>query len=96
MKECRNIPLFQPVWNKVTEEAALAVMRSGQIASGPLVGEFERKFGDLTGRDHVVSTNDMTSALVLALKLLHVDWQLTDKSRTPAAPSLPEQATIPS
>ena len=72
MKECRNIPLFQPVWNKVTEEAALAVMRSGQIASGPLVGEFERKFGDLTGRDHVVSTNDMTSALVLALKLSDV------------------------
>ena len=72
MKEYKNIPLFRPVWNKDTEDAALAVMRSGQIASGPLVGEFERKFGDLTGREHVVSTNDMTSALVLALKLSDV------------------------
>ena len=54
------------------EQAALDVMRSGQIAAGPLVDAFETAFGNLVEQDHVVCTNDMTSALALALHLAGV------------------------
>jgi dTDP-4-amino-4,6-dideoxygalactose transaminase len=66
------IPLFCPVRLPEMEQAALDVMRSGQIAAGPLVDQFEAAFGAFVGREHVVCTNDMTSALVLALRLAGV------------------------
>jgi dTDP-4-amino-4,6-dideoxygalactose transaminase len=66
------IRLFQAIHTPEMEQAALSVLRSGQIASGPKVPEFERAFGDLIGRPNVVCTSDMTSALVLALKLAGV------------------------
>lgn len=49
--------------------AASAVMASGQIASGPLVAEFESVISSLIKRNHVVAISDMTAALVLALHL---------------------------
>jgi perosamine synthetase len=66
------IPLFYPVRLPEMEQAALNVLRSGQIAAGPLVDQFESAFGALVGREHVVCTNDMTSALVLSLRLAGV------------------------
>lgn len=66
------IPLFNPVRLPEMEHAALDVMRSGQIAAGPLVDQFEAALGELVGREHLVCTNDMTSALVLALQLAGV------------------------
>lgn len=67
-----TINLFQPVHLPEMEIAALEVMRSGQIASGPKVAEFEQSFGNLVGREHVVSTNDLTNAVMLALHLVGV------------------------
>jgi dTDP-4-amino-4,6-dideoxygalactose transaminase len=69
MSVLSGLPLFRPVHSQAVEAAALEVLRSGQIASGPKVGEFEREFAALTGRPHMVSTSDMTSALSLALHL---------------------------
>ena len=66
------IRLFQAAHSPGLEQAALDVLRSGQIASGPKVPEFEKALGELIGRPHVVTTNDMTSALVLALHLAGV------------------------
>ncbi len=66
------IPLFYPVRLPAMEQAALNVMRSGQIATGPLVDEFEEAFGSLVEQEHVVCINDMTSALALALHLAGV------------------------
>lgn len=63
------IPLFKPVHTDEMEKAALDVIRSGQIASGPGVEKFERAFGSYIGRNHVVATSDMTSAIVIALRL---------------------------
>ncbi len=54
------------------EEAALEVLRSGQIASGAKVAALEQAFGDVVGRKHIVSTNDLTSAVLLALYLAGV------------------------
>ncbi len=47
-------------------------MRSGQIASGPLVKEFEQCLGARLGCKHVTCTSDITTALVLALRLAGV------------------------
>ena len=66
------IRLFHGAVSPAAEQAAQAVLRSGQIASGPKVTEFELAFGELIGRPHVVSTSDMSSALFLALHLAGV------------------------
>jgi perosamine synthetase len=67
-----TIELFHPVVLPEMELAMLDVLRSGQIASGPKVAEFERAFSSLVRRDHVVATSDMTSAVTLALHLAGV------------------------
>lgn len=67
-----SIPLFHGASSAAMDEAALRVMRSGQIASGPSVAAFEEAIGHVIGRAHVASTSDMTSALSLALRLAGV------------------------
>lgn len=72
MSPLKAVPLFHAAHSAEMESAALDVLRSGQIASGPKVAEFEERFGEVIGRGHVVCTNDMTSALMLALHLAGV------------------------
>lgn len=72
MASLEPIRLFHAAQSAEMERAALEVLRSGQIASGPKVAEFQTAFGELVGNPHVVCTNDMTSALVLALHLAGV------------------------
>lgn len=67
-----TIPLFYPVRTPEMENAAIEVIRSGNIASGPKIAQFEHNFGGYIGRQNVVTTCDMTSAIVLALKLAGV------------------------
>lgn len=67
-----TIDLFHPVHLPEMEAAALDVLRSGQIASGPKLVELEQAFTTVTGREHIVSTNDLTSAVLLALHLAGV------------------------
>jgi perosamine synthetase len=52
------------------EAGVLEVLRSGVIAQGPRVAEFERRFADLTGVAHAVAVNNGTTALVAALEVL--------------------------
>ena len=66
------LPLFGVVNTPEMEAAALAVLRSGRIASGPHVAAFEAGLGELLDQSHVVTTVDMTSALHLALYLAGV------------------------
>lgn len=65
----KSIPLYGVVNTSEMEGVAIEVMRSGQLANGKYVREFERSFGDLIGCQNVVTTSDMTSALFLALHL---------------------------
>lgn len=67
-----TIDLFNPVRLPKMEAAALDVLRSGQIASGPKVAELEKAFKTVAGREHIVSTSDLTSAVLLALYLAGV------------------------
>jgi perosamine synthetase len=69
----KKIPLFGVVYLPEMEAIALEVLRSGRIAGGPFVGQFETEFGKLIGASNVVSTVDMTSALFLALHLAGVN-----------------------
>lgn len=65
----KNIPLYAVVNLPEMEAAAIEVLRSGRIASGEYVARFEAGIGHIVGQPHVVSTLDMTSAIVLALHL---------------------------
>jgi dTDP-4-amino-4,6-dideoxygalactose transaminase len=61
------IALFNAYADAATEAAALAVLRSGQIASGPKVAEFQAAIQPWLGLPHGVTTSDMSSAMLLAL-----------------------------
>lgn len=65
----QTIDLFHPVRLPEMETVALDVLRSGQIASGPKVVALEKAFSTVAGREHIVSTSDLTSAVLLALHL---------------------------
>ena len=67
-----TIDLFHPVQLPEKQAAALEVMQSGQIASGPKVRELEQSFVAVSGRENTVSTNDLTGAVTLALHLAGV------------------------
>jgi dTDP-4-amino-4,6-dideoxygalactose transaminase len=68
----RVVPLFKVHHEAAMEEAALGVLRSGAIAAGPKVQEFSKAFGGLIGRPAVVTTNDMSNAIQIALRLSSV------------------------
>lgn len=72
MAQDKAISLFHAIASPEMERAALEVLRSGQIASGPKISEFERRIGSIVAGRDVVCTSDMTHALVLALKLAGV------------------------
>jgi perosamine synthetase len=86
------IPLFRPELNANAEAAANAVLRSGQIAAGPLVAEFEQALAGWTGHPHVVTTSDMSSAMTLALHILGV--RAGDEVLSPAYTCLSSTAPI--
>ena len=62
-----SIALFHAYGDAATEAAALAVLRSSQIASGPKVAEFQLALQPWLGLPHAVTTSDMSSAMLLAL-----------------------------
>jgi dTDP-4-amino-4,6-dideoxygalactose transaminase len=64
------IPIARPVIGEAEIEAAVAVLRSGQVVQGPQVEAFEREFAGLVDGRHCVAVNSGTSALHLALLAL--------------------------
>lgn len=66
------LSLFGVVNTPEMEAAALEVLRSGRIASGPHVAAFESGLGALLDQAHVVSVVDMSNAMQLALYLAGV------------------------
>lgn len=61
------IPMSRPTFGPEEERAVLEVMRSGQLAQGPRVREFEEAFAAATGARRAVATSSGTTALFLAL-----------------------------
>ncbi|HOT80213.1 MAG TPA: DegT/DnrJ/EryC1/StrS family aminotransferase [Microthrixaceae bacterium] len=55
------------------EELVQQVLKSGHLAQGARVAEFEARFAELTGVTHAVAVNNGTTALVAALRVLELE-----------------------
>jgi dTDP-4-amino-4,6-dideoxygalactose transaminase len=64
------IPITRVVVGPDQEAAVLSVLRSGNLAQGPVVAELEQRFAELCGVPHAVAVSNGTVALVAALKAL--------------------------
>ena len=64
------IPISVVDLGEGTEDLVLQVLRSGHLAQGPMVAEFERRFAELIGVAHAVAVNNGTTALIAALQVL--------------------------
>lgn len=61
------ISIAQPLISDQEIEEVIKVLKSGFIAQGPRVAEFENKFADYVGTDYAVASSSGTTALHLAL-----------------------------
>lgn len=61
------ISIAKPYLDEAEIEAVTAVLRSGIIAEGPRVAQFEQAFAEYIGVDHAVAVNSGTAALHVAL-----------------------------
>lgn len=68
----KTVSLFSAINTSEMEAVAIDVMRSGRIASGAYVTEFETGLTTLLGQQNIVTTIDMSSAIHLALYLAGV------------------------
>ena len=64
------IPVMRPVLGEEEAQAAAEAVRSGWVAQGPRVAEFEARFAERVGAPHAVAVSSCTTALHLALHLL--------------------------
>ncbi len=64
-----------PVWNQEAEKPMLALLRSGNWyrGDGSKCVEFEKKYANLIGAEHVVATASGTTALIASLHIMGVD-----------------------
>jgi len=68
----RRIQVMLPMLGEEEERAAAAAIRSGWVAQGPRVAEFEREYASAVGAGHGVAVSSCTTGLHLALVLLGV------------------------
>jgi dTDP-4-amino-4,6-dideoxygalactose transaminase len=61
------IALVAPIVGADEMEAVARVLRSGQLAQGPEVAEFEREFAAVAGTKHAVAVNSGTASIHAAL-----------------------------
>ena len=72
--EGKNIPLFKVFIPESVMEPLRKVLLSGYIGEGPRVEEFERQLGPWFGNNNVLTVNNGTAALQLALRLANVGY----------------------
>lgn len=68
----RKIPVMIPMLGEEEAQAAAEAVRSGWVAQGPRVAEFERAFAAKVGAEHGVAVSSCTAALHLALLILEI------------------------
>lgn len=72
-KKAENfLPFHRALIEQAEIDAALEVLRSGWLTTGPRVREFEAAFGQYVGATHALAVNSCTAALHLALKAIGV------------------------
>ncbi len=62
-----RVEIAAPRFGPEEEAAVLEAMRSGVLAQGPRVQEFERRFAEAAGARHAIATSSGSTALQLAL-----------------------------
>ena len=62
-----KIPIAKPIIGEEEIENVVEVLRSGMIAQGPRVEEFEQKFAEWVGAEYGIAVNSGTAALHVAL-----------------------------
>jgi perosamine synthetase len=67
-----EIQLAQPVLGVEEEQAVLAVLRSGRLSLGPLLGEFEQRFAARIAAPYASAVSSGTAGLHLALRAVGV------------------------
>ena len=67
-----RIPVMKPFLGEEEAQAAAEAVRSGWVAQGPRVAEFERQFAASVGAEQAVAVSSCTTALHLALVLLGI------------------------
>lgn len=67
------IPITQVQFGTEEEELVLKVLRSGNIAQGPVVAEFESRFAELCGVRHAIAVNNGTTSLVASLQVMDLN-----------------------
>src|SRR5207248_137511 len=65
----RKIPVMVPFLGEEEARAAADAVRSGWVAQGPRVAEFERAFASAVGAGHGIAVSSCTTALHLSLVL---------------------------
>jgi dTDP-4-amino-4,6-dideoxygalactose transaminase len=64
------IPITVVEFGAEEEQAVLDVLRSGNVAQGPRVKEFEEAFAEIVGVKHAVAVNNGTTSLVASIEVL--------------------------
>jgi perosamine synthetase len=67
-----KIPVMVPMLGEEEAQAAADAVRSGWVAQGPRVAEFEQAFAALVGAQHGIAVSSCTTGLHLALLVLEV------------------------
>lgn len=67
------IPITVIEFGREEEELVLSALRSGHVAQGPLVAQFESLFAELTGVKHAIAVNNGTTSLVASLQVLDLE-----------------------
>ncbi|RLI79744.1 aminotransferase DegT [Archaeoglobales archaeon] len=67
-----NIPIAKPTVEDGEIKGIIEVLKSGMLAQGKVVEEFERSFAKYVGVDHAIAVCNGTVALDLALKALKI------------------------
>ena len=62
-----KVPIAKPIIGEEEIENVVEVLKSGMIAQGPKVEEFEENFADWVGADYGIAVNSGTAALHVAL-----------------------------
>ena len=58
----KMIPISKPIIGEEEERLVIEVLKSGHLAQGQKVEEFEKKFADYIGVKYAIATNSGTSS----------------------------------
>ena len=70
-----KVPIAKPIIGDEEIDNVVEVLKSGMIAQGPKVEEFEQKFADWVGAEFGIAVSSGTAALHVALLSLQVEIQ---------------------